>query len=177
MQVTFREENVADAPAIEQLIVHAYENVGHSDHKEQVMVRRLRGSAAYVPQLSLVAETRKEIAGHIMLTRIAIREHEKSVPSLALAPLSILPVYQKQGVGSALVNEAHKRAKALNFQSIVLLGIAGYYPRFGYVPLKTYDIRVPFEIREQNCMIIELVAGALSGVTGMVDYPPEWTER
>lgn len=57
---------------------------------------------------------------------------------LALAPLSVLPQYQRQGVGTALVNEGHKIAKDLGYSYSVVLGSEKYYPRFGYEPAKKF---------------------------------------
>ena len=97
--------------------------------------------------------------------------------SLALAPLSVLPEFQGRGVGTALVKEAHKRARHLGFSSVIVLGTPEYYSRFGYIALSTYNIRVPFEIRGENRMIKPLTVDGLSGVRGVIEYPSEWTER
>ena len=141
--ILVRHETPADAAAIAELIQHAYESVPFSNHREHLMVSRLRASPAYVPELSLVAEVAGQVVGHLLLTRIAIRNGATSATSLALAPLSVRPEFQGQGVGSALVNESHQRARKLGFQSIVVVGIEGYYSRFGYVPLDQYAIKDP----------------------------------
>ncbi len=177
MDIVIRPEATGDEAAIDSVVVRAYENVSYSDHTEQVMIRRLRGSTAYVPELALITATGTEIVGHIMLTSVSIRDDDRVVPSLALAPLSVAPAYQGRGVGSALVSAAHDRARALGYTSVVVLGVPEYYPRFGYEPLQRYDITVPFDIRDDNCMILPLTADALVGVRGVVDYPAEWMER
>jgi predicted N-acetyltransferase YhbS len=177
MQIKVRPETIEDASTIDKVILLAYESISYSDHTEHIMVHRLRESEAYLPQLSLVAEIADQIVGHIMLTSVVIKGKGKSFPSLALAPLSVLPAFQKRGVGTALVNQAHARARHLGFSSIIVVGIPGYYPKFGYSPLSTYDIKVPFKIREENCFIISLTPDALSGVSGLVEYPREWTQR
>ena len=177
MRITVRPENALDAPAITEVIIRAFQSVSYSDHTEHVMVDRLRASKAYVPQLSIVAEITNRIVGHIMLTRVVIRDGETSFASLALAPLSVLPEFQDRSVGTTLVNEAHERARCLGFPSVIVLGISDYYSRFGYVALSSYDIRVPFEVRKENCMIMPLTVHGLSGVRGMIEYPSEWTER
>ncbi len=176
MDIVIRPETTGDEAAIDSVVVRAYENVSYSDHTEQVMIRRLRGSTAYVPELALIAVTGTEIVGHIMLTSVSIRDYDRVVPSLALAPLSVAPAYQGRGVGSALVTGAHDRARALGYTSVVVLGVPEYYPRFGYEPLQRYDITVPFNIRDENCMILSLMTDALVGVRGVVDYPAEWME-
>jgi predicted N-acetyltransferase YhbS len=175
--MTVRTEKTDDAEQIRLVISRAFESIPFSDHTEQILVERLRASKAYVPQLALVAEVGSQIVGHILLTRVTIRDGQRSVDSLALAPLSVLPEFQRQGVGMLLIKEAHQRAGQLGFQSVVVVGYLDYYQRFGYVPLKAHDIRVPFEVREENCMIVVLTEDGLRGVKGMVEYPREWMEK
>lgn len=174
--ITVREETPADAALVSDVVRRAYAAVPFSNHREHLMVERLRASSAFVPPLSLVAEVRGEPAGHIMLTRITIRDGAVSTPSLALAPLSVVPEFQGRSVGSALVHEAHRRARALGFRSVVVVGIAGYYGRFGYVPLGLYPVTVPFEVRPENCGIHALCEGGLDGLRGVIEYAPEWME-
>jgi predicted N-acetyltransferase YhbS len=176
MSISTRQEEPSDAIAISEVIRRAYEGVFFSNHREQLMVDRLRASQAYIPQLSLLAEVADEIVGHVLLTRITIRDGETSVPSLALAPLSVTPEFQRQGVGSALVSEAHRRARQLGFKSIIIIGIEGYYQKHGYVPLHLYPIKVPFKVRSENCVILALCSEGLAGISGVIEYAPEWME-
>ena len=67
-----RSERVADGPAISSLIVKAYASVGYSDHREHLMVERLRDSPSYVPELALVGEVDGDLVGHLLLTRISV---------------------------------------------------------------------------------------------------------
>ena len=177
MTVTIRQEESGDVDAISDLIVRAYADVPYSDHTEQVMVERLRSSTAFVPDLSLVAQIDSEFVGHLLLTRVEIRNCGESVPSLALAPLSVVPEYQRRGVGSLLVNAGHDRAAKLGFHSIILVGLPGYYWRFGYEPLQRYGITVPFTVPDDQRMVRRLSPDALKNVRGMVQYPREWMDR
>jgi len=91
-----------------------------------------------------------------------------------LAPIAVLPEFQRKGIGSKLIAEAHRIAAQLDFGSIILLGYANYYPKFGYVTMAEYGINMPFEVADENCMIIELCQRALTGVQGTVVYPQEF---
>ncbi len=174
MPPTIRQEETADAKTISALIIRAYQAVPYSDHHEHFMVERLRMSDAFVPELSLIAETDDEPVGHILLTRVVVCNERFSTASLSLAPLSVVPSHQRIGVGNALVREAHWRAAQLGFRSVILIGVPDYYERFGYQPMSRYPITVPFEVPERNCMVLELVPNGLTGVSGTVIYPPEW---
>lgn len=172
--LTIRQENYNDYNAVETLIEAAFRNETYSDKQEHHLVNRLRRSAAFVPELSLVAEADGKVLGHILLTRILIGEHNKS---LALAPLSVLPEYQKQGIGSRLINEAHRIAYQLGYTSVVVLGHPEYYPRFGFKNLSDFGIRLPFDGLPDNvCMVIELAPHALDNVKGVVKYAPEFND-
>lgn len=98
-----------------------------SDHSEHLLVERLRRSDAFIPELSLIAESGGEIVGYILMTKVAIISDCQTVISLALAPVAVLPLYQGQGVGGALIRAAHKRAAKLGYGSAVLLGHKDYY--------------------------------------------------
>ena len=167
-----RQETHKDFKAVFNLIEEAFKTEKYSDHKEQFLVERLRKSAAFIPELSLVAEIDGKIVGHILITKLKINEFD----SLALAPVSVLPEFQGKGIGGKLIIESHKKAKELGYQSIVLLGHETYYPRFGYERADKYGIELPFEVPKENCMVIELTKNGLKGVSGMVVYPNEFGE-
>jgi predicted N-acetyltransferase YhbS len=171
-----RQEHRKDWLEVERLIEAAFKEVTISDHKEHLLVRRLRNSKAFVPELSMIAEIDNKILGHILLTKITIDGDEKEVPSLALAPISVMPDYQGQGIGSMLINHAHHVAKKIKFESIILIGHAHYYPRFGYRKCSEYGIKLPFDTPDENCLALELVPGALIDVKGYVIYPKEFYE-
>jgi len=172
--IKLRAEREEDFGAIDDMVQRCYRDVDYSNHGEHKMIARLRASAAYVPQLALVAEVEGELAGHVMLTRIVIRGEGRDHPSLALAPLSVSPAFQGRGVGAALVEAAHVQARAMGFSSVIIAGIAGYYQRFGYAPLDNWPIRLPFDVHPDHRMALALVPGGLDGVEGVVTYAPEW---
>lgn len=175
--IAIRAERAEDAPVISELVKRAYADVAYSDHREHVMIERLRRTDAFVRALSLLAEVHDQAVGHILLTRAKIRSRDAIAATLALAPLSVVPEYRRLDVGRKLTQAAHEQAVALGFGSIMLVGIPAYCPQFGYVPLSRYQITLPFEAPDENCMILPLKARALDGVTGMVEYPEGWLDH
>lgn len=165
-----RQEIPSDYKTVYQLIKHAFENEELSDHKEQELVERLRQSDAFITELSLVAEEDNQILGHILLTKIKIKGNHEETESLALAPVSVLPKHQGRGIGGELIQKAHQIAENLGYQSIVLLGHAQYYPRFGYTEAHAFGISLPFDVPKENAMVLELVKDGLKGVSGVVEY-------
>lgn len=171
-----RQETSKDYPAVFELIQQAFESEALSDHKEQFLVERLRQSPAFIPELSIVAAQNDIVVGYILLTRITIQAKEQTWNSLALAPVAVSPNHQGQGIGGALIQYAHRKARALGEKSVILLGHAHYYPRFGYKPTDEYSIQLPFEAPRENCMAIELIEEGLDDVQGMVHYPAAFFE-
>jgi predicted N-acetyltransferase YhbS len=174
MSLMIRQETPNDYTAVFSLTEEAFRELKFSNHDEQFLVERLRNSEAFIPELSLVAELDGQVVGHIMLTKMTIRNDNNGYPTLGLAPVSVLPAFQCQGIGSSLIMEAHRIAGDMGYKSVVLIGHPAYYPRFGYRVAGNYGIRFPFEAPDECCMVAELVQGALEGVSGLVEHPKEF---
>ena len=164
-----RTETESDYEEVYNVIQRAFETAEETDHNEHNLVVSLRTSDRFVPELSLVAEHGGRIIGHILFTKIRIGNHVE----LALAPLSVAPEHQRQGVGLALMQEGHKRAKELGFRFSVVLGSERYYPKAGYVPAARFGIRAPFDVPEHNYMALNL-RGEDARLDETVDYAKEF---
>ncbi|SFM36514.1 GNAT family N-acetyltransferase [Salibacterium qingdaonense] len=179
MDITIRQETPAEYRATEALVNRAFGDESYSDPTEHVLVENLRESEAFIPELSLVAlDSGERIVGHILLSRITIEDNGSAVDSLALAPMSVAPERQNQGVGTQLMRDALKRAGELGFSSVVVLGHPEYYAKFGFERVDHWDIHAPFEVPPEAFMVLELTAHALDKVQGgVVQYsPPFWEE-
>ena len=175
IHLQIRQEQVADCPVVDALIQAAFQSAAYSDQTEHLLVQRLRAADTFIPAFSIVAYLEEQIVGHILLSPITIVDGAKRHPSLALAPVSVLPEHQSKGIGGKLILHAHEVARNQQAGSIILLGHADYYPRFGYRPCQEYGIQLPFDVPAENCMLIELFPDALKGVRGMVEYPPAFS--
>jgi predicted N-acetyltransferase YhbS len=176
-KIVIRAERPGDAPTITDVVLRAYADVTYSDHREHLMIERLRETDAYNPALSLLAEIDGEAAGHILLTTACILGAHSDVATLALAPLSVVPEHQSCGVGKRLVRAAIQRAADLGFGSILLVGIPSYYRQFGFELLNRYPITLPFDAPDDNCMMLPLAPEALFGVAGQVRYAQGWLDH
>ncbi|MCB0640334.1 MAG: N-acetyltransferase [Phaeodactylibacter sp.] len=167
-----RQETEAEYSTVGALLAAAFRDDPQSDQTEPQLVARLRRSAAFSSELSLVAERDAQVLGHILLTKVHIVNGEQRTMVLSLAPVSVLPDFQRQGIGTALIERAHVIATELGYSVVVLLGHADYYPRFGYEVSEQYGIRFPFEVPAIYCMAKALKPGALEGIPGLIEYPP-----
>lgn len=107
--------------------------------------------------------------GHILFTKAAVGG--KTV--LALAPLSVLPDYQRRGIGSALIKKGHETAVSLGYEYALVLGSDKYYPKFGYVPAAGFGIEVPDGMPPSNFMAVKLKKSA-GKISGGVKYADEF---
>lgn len=148
--VLIRTEQESDYEQVYKVVNEAFKNASHSDGNEPDLVNKLRKSKAFIPELSLVAIKNGKIAGHILFTKAYVNEHTV----LALAPLSVLPDCQRQGVGLALIEAGHQIAKSLGYEFSVVLGHPEYYPKAGYVPAGLYGIKPPFPVADENFMAL-----------------------
>ena len=170
--VTIRQETPGDFYQVSEVIKRAFEKMEESDHTEQDLVSRLRQSDSGIPELSLMASTGYgQIIGHILLSKAEVVAPDGIFTVLALAPLSVIPEFQRMGIGGMLIRAAHKRAADLGYKAVILLGHKDYYPRFGYKKASQFGIKFPFDVPDDYCMVAELAAGALSNIHGMVHYP------
>lgn len=167
--IEIRQESQKDYEEVYRVVKTAFETAEHSDGNEHDLVVALRNSDSFIPELSLVAVKEDKIVGYILFTKIKIGNHEE----IALAPLAVLPEYQKQGIGSMLIEQGHKIAKQLGYHYSIVLGSENYYPKFGYIPAIQYGVQVPFDVANENFMAIKLNATDTE-IEGVVQYAKEF---
>lgn len=124
-----RDDTDMDCATITELTAKAFETLEISDHTEQFVVMGLRAAKALT--VSLVAEINGKMVGHIAFSPVTLSDGTSDW--YGLGPVSVLPEYQKQGIGSALINEGLARLKVLGAKGCCLVGHPGYYGRFGFV--------------------------------------------
>ena len=130
-----RKAEVKDYETIYSVVKCAFDSAEHADGNEQDLVNTLRKGNAFIPELSLVAEMDGKIVGHIMFTKAMVGD--KTV--LALAPLSILPEYQRKGIGKALLVASLNalREEGYGYAIIGSVGPAVFYEKcVGAVPIE-----------------------------------------
>ncbi len=123
-----REETVADFEAITEVTIVAFTDHPISNNTEQFIIKALREADALT--LSLVAEIDGRIVGHIAFSPIMISDSTEDW--YGLGPVSVLPEYQRRGIGTSLINRGLSSLKELGGQGCALVGDPNYYKRFGF---------------------------------------------
>ena len=128
MHVEIRTETPADCDDIEALTASAFLNAPHTSHSEQYIVAALRSAGKL--SVSLVAEADGSLIGHVAISPVSISD---GTPGwFGLGPISVLPQYQRQGIGSRLMREALRILSERGACGCVVLGEPEYYGRFGF---------------------------------------------
>jgi len=127
-KVVIRSETSADVSAIADVTVAAFKTLAISNHTEHFIVDALRAAGALT--VSLVAEADGRVVGHVAFSPVTISDGTLSW--YGLGPVSVLPEYQRRGIGSALIQEGISRLKDLGARGCCLVGHPEYYGRFGF---------------------------------------------
>lgn len=163
-----RTESVKDIEEVYQLNVLAFGN----REDESKLVERIRSSEHFVPELSIVAEIENEIVGHVLLSRATVEDQEKKSVVIVLAPIAVKPNYQRQGVGSRLIEEGIRRCRDLGYGAILLIGHPEYYPRLGFKSARKFGLELKqFEVPDDVFMVYEVENGKLLEIKGELKYP------
>lgn len=153
--VTVRPERTGDVEAIDDVVIRAFDR---DDEARLVAQLRRDGDAT----ISLVAVAGDVVIGHILLSPM-------SAPfrALGLAPLSVVPEHQKQGVGTALMHAAIAQTWRGGWSAIFVLGDPAYYGRFGFRADLAAGFSSPYA--GPHFMVLPLV-DALPVARGSVSY-------
>jgi putative acetyltransferase len=164
MTLRIRPETKIDHPAIREV-----NRLAFGGEMESRLVDDLRDGEFM--RISLVAELDGIVIGHICFSELSITTELGPVAALSLAPMAVLPHFQRHGIGSALVRRGLAVGREQGHRIVVVLGHPEFYPRFGFSAELAEPLESPYA-GGPAWMALELVEGALRGVTGRVQYPP-----
>lgn len=157
--VTLRDERISDIDAREALLDRCF-----GDERFAKTSERLREGRVPARGLSLIAEIDGVVVGTVRLWDIAVGGR----PALLLGPLAVAPEAQGLGLGTRLMREALWRAAMHGHESVLLVGDAPFYARFGFSPAYTAALDLPGPVDRTRFLGLELQDGALRGARGMV---------
>lgn len=165
---TIRPERPDDVAVIRQVTHRAFGSPGEAD-----LVDRLRAADKMV--VSLVAERDGQVVGHVLFSPVTVTIAPPAWRAVGLAPVSVLPEFQREGIGSALIRAGLEACRQAGYDAAVVLGHVDYYPRFGFA--RALDRGLDNEYGATDAfMVLELRSGALNHVRGLVSYASEFRE-
>lgn len=165
--IKLRLENVSDYREVEELTREAFFGIMSPRCDEHYLAHELRKSGAFIKELDYVAVDNGKIVGNIMYTKSKVVsedgiEHEMII----FGPLSVLPEYQSKCIGAMLVRHTLEKAKELGYRAVFIFGHSDYYPKFGFVNAKQYNITTDEGENFDAFMALPLYKGALDGISG-----------
>ena len=197
--VTIREEQSFDA---QQIWIVNHSAFGRKEEAD--LVDKLRQSCP--DAISLVALSNDHIVGHILFTPleiipcystrssdlginsnsprefltgftpVTIQAEERIITGMGLAPMAVLPEFQRQGIGSQLVKAGLEAAEITKYPFVIVLGHPTYYPRFGFMPASRSGIMSEYEnVPDEAFMILVFDQASLKDVSGVAKYRPEFS--
>lgn len=182
--IRIRLEQPADYRAVEALTRDAFWNLHQPGCDEHYLTHILRDDPDFLPELDFVAELDGQIVGNIIFSRARVVGGDGAeFHTILFGPLSVLPEYQRKGVGGALVRHSLEAARQQGHKSVFIYGDPAYYGRFGFVSVRGQGISEADGTLNTALQAVELVPGALDGVGGRLlesgsfyALPPEKVE-
>ncbi|MEG3843244.1 N-acetyltransferase [Microcoleus sp. herbarium14] len=163
-----RTEKPEDVEAVRQVNIAAF-----GRETEANLVDRLRG----IPStFSFVAVEFDRIVGHIFFSPVVVEgKCSRNLSILGLAPVAVLPDYQRQGIGTRMIREGLKECGRSGFGAVVVLGHPDFYSRFGFIPASSKSLGCEYDVPDEAFMVLELESGALQDCSGTVKYRSEFS--
>lgn len=169
--INVRHEAAPDILAVYEVNKQAFGGIAEAD-----LVNAVRSREKNL--LSLVAVDGDKVVGHILFSPMTVEGQPENRSVIGLAPLAVLPVHQKQGVGSKLVRAGLEECLRDGCGAVAVLGHPEYYPRFGFAPGIRYGINSEFaDAPPEAFMVLELKPRTLAALRGCtLHYRPEFKE-
>lgn len=123
-----RSETPSDHDAIRDILIAGFANHPHSRQTEHLIVDALRAAGALTA--SLVAVVNGDVVGHVAFSAVSIDEQD--LGWLALGPVAVLPAFQNQGIGRALIDQGLETIRKQKARGCVVVGDPDFYERFGF---------------------------------------------
>jgi putative acetyltransferase len=168
LDIQIRPATSADLPAISQIHHAAFDGPIEA---RIVELLHARGKAT----ISLVAIADDRSVGHVLFSNIEFAPVLTGVVCLGLAPVGVLPEYQRQGIGSQLINQGLVHCRDKSVATVFVLGDANYYTRFGFVHATKFGIGNEYNA-DEHFMVLELIPNSLASIHGVAKYAPEFAE-
>jgi predicted N-acetyltransferase YhbS len=166
MNVLLRLEEEKDYKSVENLTREAFWNIYRPGCYEHLIIHNIRKAKEFIKELDYVAIYNNEIVGNIVYVKAKIINAIKEYDVLTFGPLSVLPKYQRTGIGKKLIEHTIKKSREIGFKAIIIYGNPVYYERFGFKISKEYGITDTEDNYNDALMILELFPRALENING-----------
>lgn len=167
MSIIIRLEKENDYREVENLTREAFWDVYKPGCDEHLIVHKIRKASSFILELDFVVLEDGKVVGNIIYSKAKVLDKEsKEHEVIAFGPISVLPPFQRRGIGSALIKHTIKVAESMGYKAIVIFGNPAYYHRFGFKNAKDFGISTASGANFDAFMALELYESSLYGITG-----------
>lgn len=167
MDIELRREQSSDYSETENVTREAFWNHYSPACSEHYLLHIMRDCPAFVPELDVVAVCDGKIVGNVVYMKSVIRaDNGNSYEVLSLGPISVLPEYQRKGIGGRMIEYTRDIARRMGFAAILLCGDPDYYSRQGFLSAETFGIRTEDDMYADALQVCPLSERAMSGMKG-----------
>lgn len=167
--LTIRDETAEDYAA-----VHTINRLAFDRAEEADLVDAVRAMSESL--ISLVALMGEEPVGHILFSPVKVHCESGSAGAMGLGPVAVLPDYQRQGIGSRLIEVGLQRCRQAGNGVVFVLGHPDYYPRFGFRPASEGGFFYKNHEFDPYFFVLEIEPGSTGKLSGEVRYLPPFEE-
>lgn len=165
--VGLRNETVSDYRTVEELTREAFWNNHVPGCDEHYLLHIMRKADSFIHELDIVAQVNGKIVGNIVYTKAKIVDDNVAHHNvISFGPISVLPVFQGEGIGRILIEHTKTMAKELGYSAILIYGDPDYYSRFGFTAAENYKIGTSDNMYAVPLLALELYPGSLSNISG-----------
>ncbi|MCL2804364.1 MAG: N-acetyltransferase [Treponema sp.] len=167
--VILRLEEEKDYRNVEDLTREAFWNEHFPGCDEHLLIHNLRKAKEFVKELDFVAIHENLIVGNIVYVKTTVKDDDKEHDMLTFGPVSVLPEYQKKGIGKKLIIHTINISRTMGYKAIIIYGDPEYYKKFGFFESKKYNITNKEGKFPAALLVLELYPDALNGIKGIFD--------
>lgn len=166
-KLKFRPEQPKDNRIVENLTREAFWNNFVPGCDEHYLAHILRDADCFIKELDFVAELDNKIVANIMYSKAKIVYEDGGEYSvITFGPVSVLPEYQRQGIGKRIIEHTLSLAKDMGYNAVIIYGDPKVYSGVGFRPAEKYNIYTPQRTYMDALQVYELVDGCLNEITG-----------
>jgi len=166
MNVLLRQEEEKDYNSVENLTREAFWNIYKPGCDEHLLIHNIRNKKEFIKELDYVAVFNDEIIGNIIYAKAKIIGINEEYDVITFGPVSVLPAYQKKGIGKKLIEHTITKSKEMGFNAVIIYGNPKYYERFGFKNGKEYEITDMEGNYNDALMALELHPNSLKNING-----------
>lgn len=167
MEITIRNEQPVDHRAVEELTREAFWNLFVPGCSEHYLAHIMRDHPDFMPELDFVAVSKdNRVVGSIMYTKSSVVDADDTgtkIDTISFGPISVLPEFQKQGIGSALIKHSLAVAQENSHKAVIIFGHPHNYCKHGFKNGKDFGISNSEGRYPYGLLALELEPGVFEG--------------